>query len=388
MSLLKHESWQVRAEAAVGIGKLSDRIAILSALHRRDGKAGCRRRKLQVDAYVALARPAGRRRRLRGGQGGRGACRRRHGRGRRAAGQGRRQASRSGDQRADDAGRQGRNMRAEGDSALAEVLQARGAAGAGGGHRRALQRRLRRRGRGTAGGARRQEERSPHRRGRCAWFKLLEGVRGQAASKVGESPGRHLRGKSVVLDRGEPVWRWPRACCAGVYQADRPPQSPSRSDKPTPATEAKDAEEKDKPDRRKSRKKKRTGWDQWLEECYAGRHRPKWTAEWPRRPWKRCSRPRRRRSGWRRRWRWCRWERRTARCPSCSKHFSTNPELLETARQVLPWLVWEQRLKTFQRLPPVGHGRGGVCAADRRAQRSARPPRGRAACGSCWPTRK
>jgi HEAT repeat protein len=54
MSLLKHKSWQVRAEAAAGIGKLNDR----SGIHGWSSSGGSSKSdaaaKLQADAYVAL----------------------------------------------------------------------------------------------------------------------------------------------------------------------------------------------------------------------------------------------------------------------------------------------------------------------------------------------
>jgi HEAT repeat protein len=58
MSLLKHKSWQVRAEAAAGIGKLDDRSGVHFSsgwtFDAQGGKADDPAAKLQADAYVAL----------------------------------------------------------------------------------------------------------------------------------------------------------------------------------------------------------------------------------------------------------------------------------------------------------------------------------------------
>jgi HEAT repeat protein len=58
MSLLKHKSWQVRAEAAAGIGKLNDRSGVHYSFDSSvdSGEAGNNSpaMQLQVDAYIAL----------------------------------------------------------------------------------------------------------------------------------------------------------------------------------------------------------------------------------------------------------------------------------------------------------------------------------------------
>ena len=58
MSLLKHKSWQVRAEAAAGIGKLDDRSGVHYSgdwsVNGRSSRADDPAAKLQADAYVAL----------------------------------------------------------------------------------------------------------------------------------------------------------------------------------------------------------------------------------------------------------------------------------------------------------------------------------------------
>ena len=167
MSLLKHESWQVRAEAAAGIGKLNDRSGVRlfrpvdvdwptagPTIRRRNSRptptSPCSICWTTSDAFVVAKAVEG-------------LSEADMAVGRRAAGQSRRQASRPGGQRADDAGRQEQHA-AEGDSALAEVLQAREAASARGGDRRALHRHLRDAERRTARGAGRQGERGAHRR--------------------------------------------------------------------------------------------------------------------------------------------------------------------------------------------------------------------------------
>ena len=63
--------------------------------------------------------------------------------------------------------------------------------------------------------------------------------------------------------------------------------------------------------RRPTRSRKKTEeinpQDQWLEDCYAGKGRPKWTSRMIAPLEKMLKAERRRRNGWRRRWRWCRW---------------------------------------------------------------------------------
>ena len=95
-------------------------------------------------------------------------------------------------------------------------------------------------------------------------------------------------------------------------------------------------------------KEEKVGQDQWLEECYAGRHRQPWTAQMiaPLEKMLRAEAPRERTAaavalvplG------------KAAALPVFLATVRANPELMETAHQILPWLVWEQRLKTFQEL--------------------------------------
>ena len=77
MSLLKHESWQVRAEAAAGIGK--QRESAHTSFSNSQSKAD-EGTQLQVEAYVALLDLLDDADSFVVGEGGRGACRRRHGR--------------------------------------------------------------------------------------------------------------------------------------------------------------------------------------------------------------------------------------------------------------------------------------------------------------------
>ena len=203
MSLLKHKSWQVRAEAAAGIGKLDDRSGVhfssgwVFRLAQRQGRrCGGEAPGRRLRRPVGFARRRGR---VRRGQGGRGAFRSRHGGGGRAAGESRRQAPRPGRQRAEAACRKEQHA-AEGDSPLAKVLQAREAEGPRGGDRRALHRRLGRRRRRTARGAGRQGERSPHRRR----FRLVQGDGSIAGS--GQEQGRKPDGQQRHDQRARASW--------------------------------------------------------------------------------------------------------------------------------------------------------------------------------------
>ena len=117
-------------------------------------------------------------------------------------------------------------------------------------------------------------------------------------------------------------------------------------------------------------------WDEWLRQCYAGRNRPKWTARMvpPLEKMLRAEAPK---------------ERAAAAVllaplgkageslPVLRDTLRANPELLETAVKVLPWLVWEERLKSLPGLPPDGQERRGPERADRWDRRGARPSRGR-----------
>jgi HEAT repeat protein len=91
------------------------------------------------------------------------------------------------------------------------------------------------------------------------------------------------------------------------------------------------------------------GMDKWLEGCYAGTNRPKWTARTiaPLEKMLHAADPKERMAaalalvplGKGR-----------AAMPVLRDILRTNPEMMDLAQQALPWLVWTQRLKTFQDL--------------------------------------
>ena len=95
--------------------------------------------------------------------------------------------------------------------------------------------------------------------------------------------------------------------------------------------------------------------DQWLLECYAGRHRQKWTGQMtaPLTKMLAAADPA---------------ERLSAALalvplgkvdvalPALLATVRANPELLETAEDVLPWLVWQERRKTFQQFRELARG--------------------------------
>ena len=88
-------------------------------------------------------------------------------------------------------------------------------------------------------------------------------------------------------------------------------------------------------------------WDEWLEQCYAGRNRPKWTARMvpPLEKMLRAEAPKERVAaavllaplG-----------KASESVPVLQETVRANPELLETAVKVLPWLVWEERARAFR----------------------------------------
>ncbi|MCE5268488.1 MAG: HEAT repeat domain-containing protein, partial [Planctomycetaceae bacterium] len=88
-------------------------------------------------------------------------------------------------------------------------------------------------------------------------------------------------------------------------------------------------------------------WDQWLVDCYAGRNRPKWTAHMVPLLAKmlKAETPKERVAA---AFLLIPLGKASDALPVIQENVRTNPELLEPAAKALPWLLWEDRVKAFR----------------------------------------
>jgi HEAT repeat protein len=129
---------------------------------------------------------------------------------------------------------------------------------------------------------------------------------------------------------------------------------PAESAKPQPdgkgdSSDAAGKTDAVKPDESKTAKEEPDPWDKWLENYYAGQNRPKWTAATVEPLEKMLSADSVK-------------EKLAAAValvplgkadealPVINDVMQSNPEYFDMAREVLPWLVWERRLQLFRRL--------------------------------------
>ena len=339
MSLLKHESWQVRAEAAAGIGKLSDRLDSSSS-SIREGKVDAATQ-LQVDAYVALldllddadafvvAKAV-------------------EGLSRADMAVAVEPLVKAADKHPDLAANvlgmlaSGKNMRAKALPHLRKFCkheQSRVRAAAVAALCRAFDDVE-----AEMLAALDDKESEVRIAAAATLFRLLEDLRGQAADRPGSRAGLApdpFASTSITENLLAAAAR-----LLGGVTRPAAPAKPKPESKPKQSVEAKGADKKDQPAGAKPEEEKNR-WDQWLEECYAGKHRPKWTvkATAPLEKMLEAETPK---------------ERVAAALalvplgkadralPVLRKALRSNPELLETAQEVLPWLVWQQRLNTFE----------------------------------------
>jgi hypothetical protein len=164
-----------------------------------------------------------------------------------------------------------------------------------------------------------------------ALFNSLDSRRRQALS---ERQGQALR-RATAVPMAEAAGFWGQA--AQLWSAVMSPQPAASQEKKEDKPAEKDADQEKNPS------------DAWLEECYAGRHRPSWTttlapllekmlaAETPdeRIAAARALVP---------------LGKSTEALPVMEESLRAKPELFGKAASILPWLTWEQRLATFKTL--------------------------------------
>ncbi len=182
-----------------------------------------------------------------------------------------------------------------------------------------------------------------------AIFKLLDRLREEANNRRSNA-GMGVAGGAVITS----VFDLPGALLSSAVRLF----SSGGSAAPQPAGDAKAPPQADAGEREgegEAKAKEGMSWrDQWLTDCYSGRHRPAWTSQMAQPLEKMLAAAAGK-------------ERiaavlalvplgkAAAALPVLSDAVRANPELIETAHAVLPWLVWEQRLKAFQDLSAVAN---------------------------------
>jgi HEAT repeat protein len=183
-----------------------------------------------------------------------------------------------------------------------------------------------------------------------ALFKLLDASRQAASNKgfvrSGDVATFVLAGpSSLALNQG--LTSKATELLGNLFKSARSPKPEAPAEKKQ-AKEAKADGKEKKPSDAKSDEDVNPQ-DRWLEDCYAGRRRPKWTSQLvaPLEKMLSSGDPKERVAaavalaplG-----------KADAAVPILLETVRTNPDLTETATEVLPWLVWKQRLKMFHDL--------------------------------------
>ncbi len=175
---------------------------------------------------------------------------------------------------------------------------------------------------------------------------------------------------------------------ASDKKTTKPAAKPSRANsgkEPSAVKPSAKGKPTDKKSGKKTEEEERNPRDQWLLDCYAGKGRPKWTSRMaaPLEKMLKANNAKERMAaavallplG-----------KAAVALPVALATARANRDLTDATAEILPWLVWKQRIKMFRDLSALagdGQSRSRLISRWPKRPTVVRPSR----CGRCWPTR-